>query len=99
MINMLSGSGLGTGGFTAGSGMVAGLDPQTSIMLGAGVTSAQLGFPRMIQALMNSKAGQAYLTNTVAKGAGPTKELLAKILAAQGIPPANEQMQKTLGVR
>ena len=99
MINMLSGSGLGTGGFTAGSGMVAGLDPQTSIMLGAGVTSAQLGLPRMIQALMNSKAGQAYLTNTVAKGAGPTKELLAKILAAQGIPPANEQMQKTLGVR
>ena len=99
MINMLSGSGFGTGGLTAGSGMVAGLDPQTSIMLGAGAASAQLALPRMIQALMNSKWGQSYLTNTVAGRSGPTEELLAKIFAAQGISPANEQMQNALGAR
>jgi hypothetical protein len=99
MINMLRGSSLGTGGVTAGGGMAVGLDAQTSAMLGLGVAGTQAALPKMIQALMNSKAGQAYLTNTLAGGKGPTKELLAKILAAQGIPPANETMLNTLGAR
>jgi hypothetical protein len=99
MINMLRGSGIGTGGVTAGGGMAAGLDPQTAAMIGLGVAGTQTALPKMIQALMNSKAGQSYLTNTLAGGKGPTMELLAKILAAQGIPPANETMLNTLGAR
>ena len=67
-----------TGGLGA---TLAGADPMT-MAVGVGAT---YGLPRLIQALSNSPAGQAYLRNNVAPGGGLNRELLAKILAGQEI--------------
>lgn len=92
MMRLLSGGGVGTSGAVGGGGtaMALGADPQTAALIGMGTAAGQLAMPRLAQALMNSQAGQAYFKNTVANQAGPTRELLAKILAAQGKTPALE---------
>jgi hypothetical protein len=72
-----------TGG-VGGTGLWAlamGADPVTTA-LGVGAT---YGLPRLVQALSNSQAGQAYLRNNIATGGGLNRELLAKILAGQEI--------------
>lgn len=55
-----------TGGGGAGLGAVGavatGNDPMQGALIGGGVTAAGLLTPRVIQSLMNSPAGQAYLT-------------------------------------
>lgn len=70
----------GVGGTGLGA-LAMGADPVTTAV-GVGAT---YGLPRLIQALSNSQAGQAYLRNNIAPGGGLNRELLAKILAGQEI--------------
>jgi len=77
MMSALTG---GVGGTGLGA-LAMGADPVTTA-LGVGAT---YGLPRLVQALSNSQAGQAYLRNNIATGGGLNRELLAKILAGQEI--------------
>ena len=90
MMRLLQGDGFGVreGAAAGGVGMALGMDPQSAAMLGVGIAGTKAATPRLVQFLMNSKPGQAYLSNTLASQPGPTKELLAKILSAQGLPYA-----------
>ena len=82
MMSALTG---GVGGTGLGA-LAMGADPVTTAF-GVGAT---YGLPRLVQALSNSQAGQAYLRNNVAPGGGLNRELLAKILAGQEIGELKE---------
>lgn len=72
--------GMGAGGMFGG-GMMMGADPMTAGLMAGG----SLAMPPIVQALMNSPAGRAYLTNQVAAGNGPRVNtgLLAALLGGQ----------------
>jgi hypothetical protein len=91
MIALLKGAPV-TGGAAAMTGsagaMMTGGDPLlTALSAAGGAATTGLGYalPRVLQALMNSRPGQAYLRNNMAPGptARNRAEMLAKILAAQ----------------
>jgi len=91
MIALLKGAPV-TGGAAAMTGsagaMMTGGDPLlTALSAAGGAATTGLGYatPRLAQAAMNSRAGQAYLRNNMAPGptARNRAEMLAKILAAQ----------------
>lgn len=81
--NLPLGGGIGAGVLSGGSPLAMGL--------GAAAGAASLGIPRGIQAALNSRVGQAWLTNQVGHGLGgprTTPALLAAILAARAKDPA-----------
>lgn len=69
--NVLTGGGITGGMYLA--------DP----MAGAAAATT-LGGPPLVQALMNSGPGRAYLTNQIAPASQPLREAMARILASQG---------------
>jgi len=75
----------GVGGTGLGA-LAMGADPVTTAL----TLGATYGLPRLIQALSNSQAGQAYLRNNIAPGGVLNRELLAKILAGQEIGELKE---------
>jgi hypothetical protein len=80
----------GTGGSVVGGAAAAGTggDPVQGALMGAGIGLGAAAIPRGIQLLMNSKAGQAYLT----KGLLPINEAdraaLARALQVGGMASA-----------
>lgn len=77
---LLTGS-LGGGGGAAGMAMGGPI----GAVVGAG---ASLAMPRLVQMLMNSPAGQAYLRNQLLPGRVATPGLAAALLAQQGVSQA-----------
>ena len=75
--SLLTGGGAGLGGLAS---MAGGGDIGTGMMAGGALTAGGLGAPRVIQALMNSPAGQAYLTKGIAQLSPAMREALAKTL-------------------
>jgi hypothetical protein len=69
-------------GGPAGAGLAIGAmgEPVT----GAAVAASSLGLPPLLQSIMNSRAGQAYLTNQLLPGAGVTLPTMLAIGGAQG---------------
>jgi hypothetical protein len=76
MIGMLSGA-PATG---AGGAIMMGADPVAA----AGFATAGYALPPLVQALMNSGGGRAFLSNQLLAQKGPTKELAAMLMAGRG---------------
>ena len=74
---LTSGGGSLIGGGAAG---MTGGDVSTGMLAGGALTAGGLAAPRAIQSLMNSPAGQAYLTKGIAQLSPAMREALAKTL-------------------
>ncbi len=76
--------------------MASGGDPALTAVSAA----TSLALPPMMQKMINSKAGRAYLTNEVMTNASPaSKQLLAKIVSAQEVGDAKEAEYGLLKVK
>lgn len=73
--SLLTGGGAGLGGLAS---LAGGGDVGTGMMTGGALTAGGLAIPKAIQALMNSPAGQAYLTKGMAQLSPAAREALAK---------------------
>lgn len=87
LIQGLLTAGGGTG-FGAGTAYMTGHDPAKGAMLGAGLTGAGLLTPKLVQALMNSGAGQAYLKQGIANISPETRALISALARTGGVAAA-----------
>jgi len=79
---LTSGLGAGAGGGTA---YAMGKDPLTGMAIGGGIGAGALITPRIIQSLMNSGAGQAYLKNGLVSLTAAQREALTAALRSTAI--------------
>jgi hypothetical protein len=90
---LTTGAGSAIGG---GAALASGNDPMKGLAIGAGIGASGLAIPKLVQALMNSKAGQAYLTNGIASLSATQRKALTDAVrlgamgSAPALAPANE---------
>ena len=81
-------TGGGGAGIGAGAAAATGHDPWKGAAYGAAIGGAGLALPKGIQAIMNSPAGQAYLTRGIVPINAAEREALARALQIGGMAAA-----------